>query len=855
MSKQRLVTVLLLSWMLLGARALIENLLPEPVQICSGFVTETDNYIQIENDYYIAKVSKGWHGHISDFYIKPETSVNIVARGQWDFLGGHETCYAYNGTDRMSIDWGLSNCKESQITEIVYQTSDVVVTRCLTEFKNSDAGNYVDMTILEYIAFYRTKSYYLVMTERTHNEQLVKVYNNQYCWLFNDTWGDTFYRLTHNDTVQTRTGGEPCCDYSVGIWESQYLHKYPWVMMFNTTYNHGHFSILLSATPHHMALGMLGTSADAFKEYQINYVSDSAEAGDTWYATVLSGVAENTTYVDDLANSLWSDDVIQTDSDNSYRVTSNPKIEKSDKRKWKIGNQLGAYFYAISTCLKFGRESGSYERPILGNEDNADGEWWLFWMYDNSTSYYSLYNWTDLSITDDYSWDASFTNVTLSSTWENKWEVETILEVWNDSDSFYLTHKFTLLKDANVTYLKAYWKINEPQNAIDIASLNSTVWKVNASDYYIDNMCDNGVVFHDINGACEKIGTDRYASYSFFSFYARYNSTEQLFSQGTSWTIKLLVQPFKRYSSQGLGYFGLNNVKFPEDNASETITHHHKLCWNRFPLNDISQPFRINHYGKGFLITEATATSEKLTLKVVGESGTTGNIKVYCGSKGEPRRVSGATSWSYNKATKILTATIKVTHSSEQRVEIQWGAHTIIPPHVYFHLWQQNTYINFASTTSLDNITQTNDKLYLNQYWFSVENANLTISKFFTSYQLIFIVNAPSQNTSTTKVYVDDWGEPTSVYATNGTLTWSYDPSTKTLTLEVVHSSPVEIIVDWRILGDVDGDGDVDPDDFYIFSGAYGTSPPSNPECDLDRDGDVDPDDFYIFAGNYGKSL
>ena len=58
--------------------------------------------------------------------------------------------------------------------------------------------------------------------------------------------------------------------------------------------------------------------------------------------------------------------------------------------------------------------------------------------------------------------------------------------------------------------------------------------------------------------------------------------------------------------------------------------------------------------------------------------------------------------------------------------------------------------------------------------------------------------------------------------------------------------------------GDVDGDGDVDPGDFYIFAGAYGSSigqPAYNPNCDIDCDGDVDPGDFYIFAGNYGKTI
>jgi len=72
--------------------------------------------------------------------------------------------------------------------------------------------------------------------------------------------------------------------------------------------------------------------------------------------------------------------------------------------------------------------------------------------------------------------------------------------------------------------------------------------------------------------------------------------------------------------------------------------------------------------------------------------------------------------------------------------------------------------------------------------------------------------------------------------------------------IDILDNNFIDGTVFVTILGDTDGDGDVDSDDFYIFSGAYGTSPPSNPWCDLDNDGDVDPDDFYIFSGNYGKS-
>jgi hypothetical protein len=207
-----------------------------------------------------------------------------------------------------------------------------------------------------------------------------------------------------------------------------------------------------------------------------------------------------------------------------------------------------------------------------------------------------------------------------------------------------------------------------------------------------------------------------------------------------------------------------------------------------------------------------------------------------------------------NIKTMILTLIISFgIVASAKNVE----AHTItIPPNVYFHLWQQNTYINFASTTTLDNLTQTNDKLYLNQYWFSVENANLTISKFFTTYQLIFIVDAPSQNTSITRVYVDDWGQPTSVCAANATLTWSYDASTKILEFEIIHSSSVETTVDWRIPGDVNGDGIIDISDLSTLNEAYGSkssNPNWNLECDFNRDSRVDASDLFDLARNYGR--
>jgi len=80
----------------------------------------------------------------------------------------------------------------------------------------------------------------------------------------------------------------------------------------------------------------------------------------------------------------------------------------------------------------------------------------------------------------------------------------------------------------------------------------------------------------------------------------------------------------------------------------------------------------------------------------------------------------------------------------------------------------------------------------------------------------------------------------------------SHDPPVDTINLDYMFA---DLIL--TIAGDLDGDGDVDPDDFAAFAGAYGTKEGDlyyNADCDLDGDGDVDPDDFAIFAGNYGKT-
>lgn len=135
--------------------------------------------------------------------------------------------------------------------------------------------------------------------------------------------------------------------------------------------------------------------------------------------------------------------------------------------------------------------------------------------------------------------------------------------------------------------------------------------------------------------------------------------------------------------------------------------------------------------------------------------------------------------------------------------------------------------------------------------------ANIT-SLSYASKLLVFTVASPLGTNSTSIVYCADKGKPYTVLAETGALSWNYHAPTKTLTLQVAHSfSTAEITVDWRMPGDVDGDGVVDANDLLRINSAYGSKPDQptwDTLADLNRDDVTDCRDLFIVGKEYGNT-
>jgi len=615
----------------------------------ADFVTETDDYIIIENSYYIANFTKGWHGRVQYFYVKPQVEVNIVCKNTFTFLGGHEVVCRNGTACTSSSDWGLEGSKDSQETQVVYETNQICVVESITQF--TATFPHVKMKVIEYYIFYQNKPYYLVSAKRIYQQDIPWHQNAEYCFLLDKNWADLYYRLDYSGEIREgTTGGD---HVQMKHTESWVFESYPWAMFYNSTYGKGFFTILLSGHPK-VTLGLVSQSATyEYREYQIGWHLNGVKDGDVTWAVFLNGVAANATYPHDLARSLWTDTCRE-------KTSFINRVSCTETINLQILNGLGLATEAGSSSVKIGITAEDqiftqlYFQPELSVE------------YMNATDEYSIFEKTGMSVTVEKIEEENYEggNVTWTNTFENKLKYTVATQYWNDSDVCLQTWTFKTLTAMNITWIRL--DITAYGTHISFSELSNDVIKWNASDYYASSIMDEGMIFKNLTDTPKDIYL-RVGGRYYGRFYA-VNGTEQEYGANQEFTMKFRLQFFRRFKAENLAYFGLNDILNVHE--SKMIRHYSKPCWNSIPLFDAESPFRVNHLGRGSLIFDAERTTGMLKFKIIAPSGNTTTTKIYCGSKGEPIKVVGANSWSYDAVTKILT--ILITHSSAQNVEVYW---------------------------------------------------------------------------------------------------------------------------------------------------------------------------------------
>jgi len=143
------------------------------------------------------------------------------------------------------------------------------------------------------------------------------------------------------------------------------------------------------------------------------------------------------------------------------------------------------------------------------------------------------------------------------------------------------------------------------------------------------------------------------------------------------------------------------------------------------------------------------------------------------------------------------TSLLTVTHgNTEVDVNLLLYVNKTVDHLKLFSNTAYSTIINFNYSLQFDVIYYVNDYWYFDVYGFQAQSANITITNFgFVDNILTFNASAPSETTSTTKIYCGDKGKPESVSGA----TYSYYSISKILTLTVTHSSSEEVVIDWTV--------------------------------------------------------
>lgn len=646
--------------MLLG---LIGSISPKVKASPTFIVTETASEFIVENDYYIAHIpilnTTAGGGTIREFYIKPQTSTNIVSHGGFTSLGGME--YGeYNGTSLWTCGtWGTPTGIKNFSATKVYETSNVVTIRTQIIWRTSVDRGRPNATLTIYHTFY-DEPYYLVTMTRLQEDDYAQLFNSQICFLFdtNYFWDckqpNTWYSINRETGDAEQDGGA-----RTYLNEASIYGKMPWFWVYNSTLNTGFGTILLDAYPRPMEcfLGFVaGGGVGRYSEYQIDLTLHAERQNEPTTVSFLCYAKDTTdySYIETLATDLYQ---------------SRKSTITSDDANFPV-----AFNYKHGTTLynTFGRPMIGFKLRPIGNAgwgfkgfDSVSNWQSCFFRIVNATDTYTLNDWTTTTVTG--SQNQTYAKVLWNHVYEGKLNSTAQFEVWDDSDTMKFT--FILETETAINLTDAYFEWNSGSSKAlwtTFAGENDYV-KLNTTDYkgWIPSFLREEAYI-----AKNLTNTARTSSYLISKWFWVDNSGDVEYSSGQQWTIQLYVQYFKRYTAWDTEYVGVSDFHEPNEHNSEREAYNYQN-WLPLPLFSQEENLMINRVGttKSQLAYSAF-NNDILTLVFVGDTGATTTRQIYCGDKGEPTSVSGASTWSYDDSEKILTLAIE--HPGSESIEIRW---------------------------------------------------------------------------------------------------------------------------------------------------------------------------------------
>ena len=650
--------VLLFRVLLLG---LIGNFVPLEIALVhasSTFnITNESAYTTVENDYYICNISKT-SGGIRNFYIKPYDSKNIVddgVGGGSNVLGCHEIIYYKNASCGQANYQHEGSGTQHYDTSVMYQDSEVVVVRSAFRLYNDAPPPYYSINITEWRTFYADKPWFVVtFTQEFESDKGQFWTENQICFLYEHSFPDKYRMLNENGTIVKEQGDE------AHHYASKYLKKYPWVFAYNSTDDIGIGHILIDVYPRSLMAtwGYWHEGAGTYKEWQItlNDFLLGAPNGTKQTVTYINYAANNETIIDNFASDLYKANNKVTQGTTGYMPTAMNPLR--DGRKvgglYKAGS-FGLYpikysFYGWYYC-----EQARNPREIQPYFINTSGFYRVTaetWTFPNSY------------------WNSTYSNLTMRSERYNML-LDVQGEAWTANDAVKVTFNFTTLAALNITDIYVNFRPYPDYTYWNIVELNNDVAIFNASDSRVHWMYDYGHAFKNLTDYASRI-----TGAADLKYYLLDNTGDIEYNSGQSWTLTMKIHKFIRTVEQGT-YFQASDFL---DTGSDLINFNHRF-WIPLPFPEVpSNPiFYINHFGQqhGQIISSSYA-NEKLTINIAGENTKLTQWEVYCGSKHRPSAVIGASSWSYDSTTKVLTIT--TTHSSLVTIIVDWSVHHGPPP-------------------------------------------------------------------------------------------------------------------------------------------------------------------------------